>query len=207
MSQSQRHRRLRGLIKKLNRERKRQANRIDILCNDLIAAQREFMRRLNNVGFAAHFYKDLLGTTDLRRLLIRAGRLIQEELPGTGVTFFLRQPDSGELHVLEGDRAVGLEDQRPQECFTQELAERICKSNRLCTIDDLADMDFEGDLTRLNNASLATAPLNDLGRSLGFVLVYRAAPQPLSARELERIGLITCGLSRAIRGCGVPLHS
>ena len=198
---------MRLLIAKLNKERKRQANKIDILCNDLIAAQREFIRRLNDVGFAAHFYRDLLGTADLRHLLIRAGRLIQKELPGAGVTFFLRQPEGGELHVLEGDRAVGLEGQRPQECFTQELVERICKSNRLCTIDDLAGMDFEGYLTRLNNASLGTVPLNDLGRSLGFLLVYRAAPHPLSARELERIGLITCGLSRAIRGCGMPLHS
>jgi hypothetical protein len=33
----QRHRRLRLLIKKLNKERKKQAKKIDILCNDLIA--------------------------------------------------------------------------------------------------------------------------------------------------------------------------
>jgi hypothetical protein len=78
MSQTERQKRLRLLVKKLNRERKRQASRVDILCNDLIGAQREFMRRLNQIGFAARFYKGLLGAADLRTVVIQAGRLLRD---------------------------------------------------------------------------------------------------------------------------------
>jgi hypothetical protein len=206
MSQIERHRRLRLLIKRLNKERKRQASKMDILCNDLISAQRQFVRRLRSIGFTAHFYKDLLGTADLRTLLIRAGRLIKEELPGANVTFFLRQPEGGELRVLEDQKAIGLEDLRLEDCFTPELVDSICRSNRPCTLDELFGMGLEVNLKGVNRISVATLPLNDLGRPLGFVLIYRAAPHVLCAEDLERVGLITCGLSRAIRGCNVPLH-
>ena len=80
MYQTERHRRLRLLVKKLNRERKRQAKKIDILCNDLIAAQRDFIRRLNTISFTANFYKSIVGASDLARLLNTAGRYVKEEI-------------------------------------------------------------------------------------------------------------------------------
>ena len=55
MSQDQRQERLRLLIKKLNKARKRQASQVDILCNDFIVAQRDFVKRLNSVTFATAF--------------------------------------------------------------------------------------------------------------------------------------------------------
>ena len=207
MSQSERYERLRLLVKRVNKERKRQANQVDILCNDLVAAQREFMRRLNSVGFAARFYKDLLGLTDLRTLLSRAARIIREELPGTGIVFFLRQADGGDLRICDGEPIPGFQGRRLVDCFTPELVADICKSNRLCALDDLFGMGLEGDRKELNSLSLATIPLQDLGRSLGFVLAYRAATHPLRADELDKVGLIMCGLSQAIRACGAALHS
>ncbi len=207
MSQDERYQRLRLLIKRVNKERKRQANQVDILCNDLVAAQREFMRRLNSVGFAARFYKDLLGLTDLRTLLSRAGRIIREELPATGIVFFLRQADGADLRICDGEAIPGFHAPRLMDCFTPELVADICKFNGLCTLDDLFSMGLEGDRQELNSLSLATIPLQDLGRSLGFVLAYRAATTPLRADELDKIGLITCGLSQAIRACGAALHS
>ena len=42
----QRHKRVRLLVKKLNTKRKKQAQKIDILCNDFIAAQRDFIKNL-----------------------------------------------------------------------------------------------------------------------------------------------------------------
>lgn len=203
MNRTERYKRLRLLLKTLNQRRKRQASQIDILCNDLIAAQREFTRRLNDVGFAAQFYKELLGAGDLRSLLARAGRLVKEELPGTAVSFALRQTDGCELYPTGGDESdePGLE-----QCLTSELMESICKSNQRCTLGDMFGMGLEGNLQMLNRISAATIPLSDLGRSLGFVLIYRISP-PLRAEELDRVALVACGLSRAIQACGMPLHS
>lgn len=207
MSQSQRQERLRLLVRKLNRERKRQAKQVDILCNDLIGANRSFVNRLNSVGFAAGFYKALLGMSNLQLLLNQAARLIEQEVPGAGVAFFLRQNGDCELYPLDGRNTSHLKNQRLEDCFGRELADSICKSNKLCTADDMFGMGFEGNLKALGEFSIATLPLSDLGRALGFILLYRPLPRRLTGEELQKVGLITCGLSSAIRGCRTPVHA
>jgi len=207
MSQTDRHKRLRLLIRKLNSQRKQQASKIDILCNNLISAQRAFINRLQGISFTAQFYKSLLGSSDLTSLLERAGRLIKQEVPGAGVTFFLRQPEGCERHTIESDEALLPEDQGPEDCFSPELVGSICKSNRPCTLDDLLGMDLDGGLNGLSRFSVATLPLNNLGRSLGFVLLYRRSPKVLTPEELHTISPVMCGLSQAIHCARVPLHS
>jgi hypothetical protein len=207
MSQTERNKRLRLLIRKLNKLRKQQASRVDILCNDLIGAQRSFVHRLQDIGFAAEFYRSLLGSTDVNGVLARAGRAIQQELPGAGVIFFLRQPDGCELHACPGDESLYDEHPGPQDCFDPELVDNLCKYNRPCTLDDIVAMSVEGDLGTLNQFSLATLPLSDLGRSLGFVLLYCPLPQVLNAAEVRRIRPVMCGLAHAVRAMRVPLPS
>lgn len=205
MSQTERHKRLRLLLKNLNRQRKRQASKIDILCNDLICAQRAFISRLQGISFAAQFYRSLLGSTDLNGLLSGAARAIRQELPGAGVSFFLRQAEGCERHAIETERVLPREGPGPEDCFNPELMDSICKSNRPCTLDDMAGMDLEANLKGLTGFSLATLPLNDLGRSLGFILLYRRLPQVLTADELHKVSSVTCGLSQAIRAARVTL--
>lgn len=207
MSLSQRQQRLRLLIKKLNRERKRQASQIDILCNDLIGAQRAFVKRLNSVGFAAAFYKSLLGATDLHSLLVRADQMLRDELPGAGVTFFLRPADGGPLRAVTIHETLTVEEQPLEDYFGPELVENIYKSNRQCSMNDLFGMGLHGNLSELGNISLATLPLANLGRPLGFLLLSRAMPSALTAEELHKVDLITCGLSHAIAACRQPLHA
>jgi hypothetical protein len=206
MSQSQRQRRLRLLVRRLNQERKQQARKIDILCSDLIAANRSLVRRLDGVSFAAGFHKALLGAGNVRSVLERASCLIKQELPGANVAFFLRQGADCELYALGDQQALYLADRRLADCFGPELADNICKSNKRCTLDDMFGMGLEGNLNGLNKISIATLPLNDLGRALGFILLYRPMPHQLTSEELHKIGLITCGLSHAIQGCRPPVH-
>lgn len=207
MSQTERHKRLRLLLKKLNRQRKWQASRVDILCNDLISAHRVFLHRLQGIGFSAEFYRSLLGSTDLHDLLTRAGRSIRQELPGVSVRFFLRQTDGYGFRAVEHDLMPVLEGPGPEELLPAEVLDSICKSNRPCTTEDMRSMGLEDGLDELDEFSMATLPLQDLGRSLGFLLLYRRLPETLDPRELGRIELITCGLSEAIRAARVPLPS
>lgn len=206
MNQDQRHQRLRLLVKKLNKERKRQASKVDILCNDLVGAQRGFVKRLNDVSFAAHFYKSLLGISNLSTLLSRAGQLMVDQVPGAGITFFVRGSDGFQRHSYEGNAPIQIDDQPLEDYFERELADNICKSNRSCTADDMFSMGFHGNPQSLSGISMATLPLKDLGRALGFVLLYRPITQPLTAQELFTVGLVTCGLSHAVAACPSPAH-
>ena len=207
MSQTERYKRLRLLIKKVNRQHKQQAHKIDILCHDLIGAQRSFIHRLQDLGFAAEFYRSLLGCTDINGVLARAGRSIRQELPGIAVTFFLRQPDGCELHACPGEESPPGEPQGPHECFDPDLVEDICKHNRPCTLEDILALNVTGDLRPLSRFSLVTLPLSDLGRSLGFVLMYCAQPQVLTLADVRRIGPVMRGLAQAVRAVRLPLSS
>ena len=205
MSRTERHKRLRLLIQKLNKHRKQQASKIDILCNDLISAQRAFISRLETIGFAAEFYKSLLGAGDLHEVLTRAGRAVEKELPGVGVTFFLRQADGGEIHAVQTGDTSEAEPPKPEHFLNAELIDAICKSDRPSTLDDLCCMGFDGDLKALDGYSIAAFPLSHLGRSLGFMLIYRGSSQVLTTGEVRKISSVMCGLAQAVHATRVPL--
>jgi hypothetical protein len=197
----QRHRRLRLLIKKLNKDRKKQNQKIDILCNDLIAAQRNFIKRLGIINFVANLYESIVGITDLNKLLYTAVEFIKAENENINITFFLRQEESFELHMFESGRPIAVEKQYIESCFTPELIDSISKSNKVCTIDDMFAMGLHGNLNELNKISAVTIPLGLLGSSLGFILVYRSSENKLTADEIGRISAVISGLSRAITSC------
>ena len=193
-----RYKRLRLLVSKVNKQRKKQAQKIDILCNDFIAAQKDFIKRLATISFTANFYESIVGTTDLNGLLYTAGKLIQDEIADSNVAFFLRQAEGFKLHMSESDDAKSHEQQHLENCFTAELVDNICKSNKLCTLNSLFAMGLEGNLGKLNKISAVTIPLGLFGSSSGFILIYRSSKNKLTADEINDICAVTCGLSRAI---------
>lgn len=207
MTQNNRNRRLRLFVKQLNKARKLQAKKIDILCNDFIAAQREFIKSLRVINFTANFYESIVGKTDLSTLLYTAGRLIKDQIPDANVIFFLRQQDSCQLHMVESDHPIALEKNRLENCFTPELIEHICKSNKLCTLDDMLAMGLQSTPTSLSKISAFTIPLGQFGPSLGFILICRSSENKLTLQELSNITAVTPGLSAAIQSCQTLCHS
>jgi hypothetical protein len=211
MDQSQRHKRLRQLVSKLNKERKKQAQKTDMLCNDLIAAQRDFISRLSAISFAADFYKSIIGITDLDKLLSTAGKLIKDELANAETSFFLRNTNSSAPSAESGDTP---ESDKPtasarkslENYFTTEVIENICKSNKICTLDEMFTMGLQGNLVELSKISAFAVPLSRTGLSLGFILIHRCSGNNLSADELNKISAITCGLARAIQSCQALSH-
>jgi hypothetical protein len=207
MSQTERQKRLRLFLKKLNRQRKQQARKIDILCNDLISAQRNYIQRLSTISFAGEFYRSLLGSTDLNHLLVRTDRFFRQELPGVGVAFYLRQSEGCELYPHWDDEMLVGESSGVLLRLAPELADSLCKSDEPCTHADISRMSPESDLGTLDGLSLVTLPLRDMGRPLGFMLLWRTLPQRVTAQEVRRISPVMCGLSQAIRAARVPLPS
>ncbi len=207
MDDKQRQRRLRLLIKKLNKNRKKQAKKIDILCNDFIAAQRDFIKSLKTISFIANFYESIIGITDLNSLLYTAVKLIKEGNAEANVTFFLRQSDNFELYMFESEQPITLEKQHLENCFNAELMNNIYKSNKVCTLDDMFAMGLQGNLMGLNKISGVTIPLGLHGSSLGFALICRSSENKLTAEEINNISAVSYGLSRAIQCCQAKLRS
>jgi transcriptional regulator with GAF, ATPase, and Fis domain len=208
VNDERRNKRLRLLIKRLNNERKKQAKQIDILCNDFISAQKDFIKKLSVIAFAADFYEGISGLTDLNELLNASANLIRDQIPDVNVDFFLLQannPDSRqtsfELHIFESDRPIDLEDKRIENFFTDELVNEIAKSNRICVIDDMLAMGLGAPPLCLEKISAVTAPLATNNCSVGFVLIYRCSQKPISSDELKAIAQISSGLARSIAAC------
>jgi len=197
----QRHQRLRLLPKELNKERKKQAKKTDILCNDLIGAQRGFIRKLKTISFTADFYESIIGMTDLNNLLYTAAKLIEADSPGANVAVFLRRAEDFELHVFESDPTATVNKEHIESCITQELMDNACKSNRVCTLDEIFEMGLHGNPTGLKGNSAVTIPLGLFGASLGFMLVYRCSGKKLTSEEIRNVSAIASGLSRAIECC------
>jgi hypothetical protein len=207
VNNDQRYRRLRLLVKRLNKERKKQAKKTDILCNDLVSAQRDFIKRLGVISFAANLYESIVGATDLSTVLNTAGRLVEDEIPGANIAFFLRHRQSFELHMVESSRPITLGKHDLKNSFTSELVDNVCRLNRICTLDDMFAMGLQGNLTKLKEISAATIPLARQGSSLGFILLSCSSQQQLLPDDLTNVTAIAPGLSRAIYSCRMLMHS
>jgi hypothetical protein len=215
VNNEKRNKRLRQLISGLNKERKKQAKQIDILCNDFVAAQKDFIKALNTIGFAADFYGAIAGLTELNELLFTAGNLVKDQIPDANVAFFLlahtiaegQQHDNFELHIFESDLAIDLEDRRIENFFTAELVGNIAKSNRICAIEDMLAMGLAGSPICLEKISTAAIPLSTPASSMGFILIYRSSRNQLTADELKAVAQITPGLGRSIASCRALIGS
>ena len=207
MNDEKRNKRLRLLISRLNKERKRRAKQIDILCNDFVTAQKDFIRSLKAVSFAADFYESIAGLTDLNELLCTAGKLAQDQIQDANVVFFLLQGSNFELHIFESEQPIDLEERRIENFFTAELVDNIAGSHRICSVDDMLAMGLQCSGACLDKISAAAVPLSSNSGSLGFILLYRCSQKPLVSDEINCIAQVAPGLARSIAACRVPVSS
>lgn len=188
-------------MKGLNKDRKKKALQIDILCNDLIATQRDFIKTLKTVAFTASFYESIVGMTDLDDLLFATVKQISREIDDAKIAFFLRQGESFEMHAFDSGQSSVLGKAQLESCFSQELIESICRSNKVCSLDEIFEMGLGGDFAGLNGVWAVTIPLGVFGSPSGFILICRSADNRLTANEMDNISAVTSGLSQAIACC------
>lgn len=200
MKQEHNTKNLRQLVSRLNNDRKIQAKKIDILCNDLISAHRSFIKGLRSLSFAADFYESIIGKRRLDELLNTACQLIKREVPDTDIVFFLRRenrfdkfeyptsPKNKNRYCLES-------------YFTGELVDNICKSNKIISLDQMLEIGLQVSPAILNQMSAYVIPLVRSETSIGFILLYRISDPKLSIGQLKDVASIGTGLSGAIECC------
>lgn len=190
------YKRLKLLVHRVNKERKRQAKKIDILCNDMITAHREFINCLDNISFAANFYESIIGRKDLDELFNTASELMESKLENVNIAFFLRRNLGFELYMSK-EKKLDITDSIEQ-LFTEELVESVCKNNKVCSLDDLLALGLQINPSVLKNISAFTFPLVHYGISLGFILFYRTSENKIPIDELRNIHSIINGLAKAV---------
>jgi GAF domain-containing protein len=182
-------------VHRLNRERRKQAKQIDILCNDLIGAQRDFLRRLATLSHAATYYRAVLGVQDIDLLYRITGRHIQELLPDVTIAFC--RPDASPWrHGSEGGQ-VDSDGLRMEQYLDNDVIRAITQSNRTCHTEDMLVLGLQVNPSLLTRLKAATVPIVDQGRPVGFILLYRVHT-PFPAAELEPVQAMAGGLARAI---------
>ena len=101
-----RYQRVRRLVKGVNKAKRVQAKKIDILCNDMVSAHRDFIERLKPLTFSVMFYESILGCTDLNTLVDRVGAMLATAVPEAGIAIFLLSGEGYELHMTGQHRPI-----------------------------------------------------------------------------------------------------
>lgn len=196
MSQNSRHERLRLMVKTLNRDRKKQAQQIDLLCHDLIDAQRAFVKRLEHIGFAANLYKSLLGIQDTEHIQQILSNEIQAVLPSMDVNIVLRYDEGCKIIPVE---PTTRDEGHPVDTFDKDLVEAVCRANKRCDLDELLGMGLLVAPQKASRIQMTTLPLPQGGRCMGFLVLTCPANVKVPDAMLEQLKLVGSGVSQAIQ--------
>lgn len=196
-----RYKRLRLLVRRVNRDRKKQSKKIDILCNDLINAHRNFIRNLDVLRFAANFYQSIIGIKNLDELFDASASCLEDEIKDAELAFFLRHGDSFDIYSSKYPKKEDAKKEPFESFFTNELVNDICKNNRLCSLEQMMTMGLQLVPSMLNELSAYAVPLIHCGASIGFILIYRTSKEAINSQHLDNIASVSTGLARAIVCC------
>ncbi len=198
MHDTSRNKRIRTLVKTLNAERKKQSARIDILCNDFVAAQKDFLEALNRLSFTADFYESLLAAAEVDDVFSIAAEHIKARVSDPNVAVFVRGSDGFELRMFESAPGDRLPDYPLESCFNAEVVNQVCTSNRISSLDELLEMGLQANPKAAEHLSAFAIPFGPSGASAGFILLYRSNEKPITPGQLKYAAAITTGLASAI---------
>ena len=205
---SNRHdKRLKQLVRSLNSVRHEQAKKIDILCNDMVSAHGEFIKQLQCLSFGVGFYESILGCRNMASLLESTTESIAKCIRGANIAIFLLDTGGFELHMVDDDNPIDIDTDQIESYFTPDIVQDISRSGKVCRLEDLHEMGFQGNVSVLSQLSIAGIPIGGYSSPAGFILVYRDARNELTDGELQRITSITDGLCAAIRSCRSDVKS
>ncbi len=199
--QPARRNRIKKLINELNRQRKTQDKKIDLLCNDLISTQKKIVQQLQEFNFTIDFCHAIAGQIELPKLLSQAQSMFNSYYPDCGLGVYLLKSNAFEFHLTTEDQNRDFDISRIESCFDDALVTKICQSNAVCSTDDMFAMSFNSDLSILNKLNLCTIPLSGFAPAVGFILIWQKADQEITASHVHNLRSIAPVFARAIRGC------
>lgn len=192
------HKRALNVIRVLRSRQEKQSRQIDMLCNDIVSAHRDFSLKLSRLNFAVSFYEALLSGNDRDEILDIAVQGIRRHIHEAGAAVILLEDNGFNVHVADQGLLEQSETFSFGDWFTRRLVDHISRTNRICSLEQLLRMGLQGPPAILKTLSAAAVPLGRFGQGLGFIFVYRHASCPLSVEELSCIAAISAGLRDAL---------
>jgi transcriptional regulator with GAF, ATPase, and Fis domain len=196
-----RNQRVRRIIQKINELRKNQRQKIDILCNDMVSAHVDFIKKVKVLSFSVEFYETLLGQNDLKNVINQAAKLLKNSINESSIIIYLNSSESFEARVIDENFASEFDCNQLTSLFSPEAAMAISKSNQICNLDQMIALGLDANPSITNKISVAAVPVGKIGSIAGFILAYRNADMPLTGNELQLIAAITSGLEQVITAC------
>jgi hypothetical protein len=198
-----RRNRIRKVVSELNKARRIQSRKIDILCNDFVASQKNFLKQLQTMNLQIDLYESLIGEDNVEHVLEAGVEAIEGIVSRVNTAIWL---GSGfETHVFDEEGFTSEQTDLIESCFNGELAEKIYKSRRCIELEELFEMGLP-ESEAIAKLSAAVIPLQDICQQ-GFILLYREAARPIKPQEISDIAMLIPGLSKAIKACQkAPQH-
>jgi uncharacterized protein YigA (DUF484 family) len=200
-----RYARLRGLVHNTNRQRKLQARKIDILCNDMVQAHRGILERLDGLSFTNRIHESLIGCTDATEVLKSVSELFNSRFGNCGVAILLLDANGITLHNSQA-ASFGFEVSEFPSFFTAENVRAICGGNRVCLLPELLELPMQIPPRTVEHVRTAAIPLSASHHDLGVLLLYNSAEEPLTTKTVHAACTIAPAVAKAL-SAGKPIAS
>ena len=200
--------RIRRLVSRLNKARRAQAKKIDILCKDMVQAHSDFVDKLKVLNFAADFYESLLSENDLAGISKKVAHYIRSRISGSSVAVFITGNQDYNIHLPNENEPVDVDVQVLEDCFNHPLVDCISRANRICSLDDMAEMGLDTEADIFKRISAVAIPIKSKGPGIGFLLIYCSAQNKFCPDQLQKIIAVVPGLYNAIKSVSaVSMHA
>ncbi len=166
----------------------------------MVLAGKDVIDQLGLLTSTVDFYESITGQMDISILLDKAARQVRDLVHGSNVAIFLTNSNGFELHMAD-DSPIEFDCGKIESYFNDEIVNEICRSNNICSMEDMCEIGLQGNPNLLSKISAAAVPLGRFSEPIGFILICRSINNILTAKELDKVATITPGLRNAINGC------
>jgi hypothetical protein len=188
--------RLRELVRGVNRQRKIQARKIDILCTDMVSAHRSILDRLEGLTFTNSLYESLVGCSGAAEVLEAISALFADRFGHCGIA--IATLDEGGITLHDTHAGLGEEVSQLPSFFTAENIRALCAANRILTLAELLELPVEIPPKTAERATAAAVPLRLAANATGLLLLYNDVEKQLPPRLIHSAAAIAPAIARTL---------
>jgi GAF domain-containing protein len=196
----QRYEKMRRLCSQLNRSRRQLNRKVNLLCGDLVASNKELSDTVQQLRQAYQFQSGLIGEYDRNYLLCRSLQQIREQLPRSGAAIYLCQTEAFEAHLTAAENPDEDSDGIEMTLYNA-VIRHIIRDGKSRVISGVKRR-YAGDEAVGEHPDLAVLgiPLIDGPEVIGVMSFYRTADNRFDENDRRKVQPFILPLSRAIAG-------